>query len=156
MKKFAQIILLYLFVFASSAFAQEAQKIYEFETPGCEEYLNIMDNISLAASGNPTSKVYVFVYEGKELAFSRKSSKFKVFLPRFGQAKAKINSMQKRLSYRKFSANNLVFIEGGFRENLSVEFWLVPFGVELPKPTLTLKKMKYRKGKPFRFCDGCC
>ena len=156
MKTIIKIILLYLLVFVSTVFAQEAQKIEQFEIVSCEEYLSRMDNVFLAVSANLTSKICVFVYEGKELAYSGKNGEFKIFLPRFGQAKAKINSMIKRLSFIKRSANNLVFIEGGFRENLSVEFWLVPLGVEPPKPTPTLKKMKYRKGKPFGFCVGCC
>jgi hypothetical protein len=48
------------------------------------------------------------------------------------------------------------FIEAGFREKLTVEIWLAPNGATLPKPTPTLTKMKYRKGKAVGFCIDCC
>ena len=49
-----------------------------------------------------------------------------------------------------------VFVESGFLEDFKVELWNVPDGATPPKPTPTLKRMKYRKGKPVGFCLGGC
>ncbi|HQU84444.1 MAG TPA: hypothetical protein PKY59_15005, partial [Pyrinomonadaceae bacterium] len=74
-----------------------------------------------------------------------------------GSAKAKIESMKKYISnVKKLSLENFSFIEAGFRENSTIVFWNVPKGAEPPKPTPTLKKMKYRKGKAKGFCLYCC
>jgi hypothetical protein len=51
---------------------------------------------------------------------------------------------------------NFEFVVAGFRENFTVEFWIVPNGVTPPEPSPTLTKMKYRKGIPAKFCLGCC
>ncbi len=51
-------------------------------------------------------------------------------------------------------SEKIVFIEAGFREKLTIEFWLVPLGAEPPKPNPTLKKMKYQKGKPLDLCSS--
>lgn len=144
-------------LFCIAAFSQEAVKVDEFDNPSCEDYLVRMDNIGIASVDEPTAKVYVFVYEGRELVFNARKKDFQLLLPTYGQAKSKIKSMKERLSFfRGYSIKNFVFIKGGFRENLAVEFWIVPKGANPPKPSPTLAKMKYRKGKSLGFCLGCC
>jgi hypothetical protein len=141
-------------VLCVSAFSQEAVKMQEIADPTCEYYLSRIDDAIAASENNPSAAIYVFVYEGKELKYSNRKNKMEKVLPTFGSAKAKINSMKKRIS--KFLLQRFTFVEAGFRETLTVEFWLVPVGATVPKPTPTLAKMKYRKGKATGFCLGCC
>ena len=61
MKTIVKIILLCLFVFASSAFAQEAQKIEEFGFIQCDEWKSKFDTLFLALK-SPNAKVYVIYY----------------------------------------------------------------------------------------------
>ncbi len=153
--------LICLVIFSLSAFAQskEPTKIDEFGNNECEFYLATMDNAIVQASENPASKIYVLVYEGKIPKYKyKKGGGYEVesVFPQYGLANVKIRSMKKYLFLRKSSAQRFVFVKAGFREDFSVEIWLVPSGVMQPKPTPTLAKMKYRKGKPLGFCLGCC
>ena len=155
------IILICLVAFASSAFAQaeEMQKIDGYEDVQCEEYLAHMDLAFNVANNNPASKVYFFVYEGKTKKYKyKKDGSYELIsvLPQYGLAKTKIRSMKKLIALRKISADRFVFIESGLRENFTVEVWHVPVGATAPKPTPTLTKIRYRKGRPIGFCLGCC
>ena len=110
-------------------------------------------------ANNPDSKIYVFVYEGKVSQPIYKESKlvgYKSLLPQYGLAKARIESMKKYLARKKVPVENYVFVNDGFREDFGVEIWMVPSDAKQPKPTPTLEKIKYRKGKPTGFCLGCC
>jgi hypothetical protein len=143
-------------LFSLSAFSQEAQKIDEFENTPCDEYLGRIDVTIIQARDNSSSTVYVLIYEGKELKYNPRKNKTELVFPNYGQAKAKIRSIKKYLASRKFPVKRYSFVQAGFRENLTVEIWLVPQGAMPPKPTPTLTKMKYRKGKPMGFCIDCC
>lgn len=143
---------LFCFLVPVLCFTQEARQIDEFSDVFCEDYLARMDNLLVNAQENLDSTVYIFVYEGKE-----KSYKGKLLNPTRGSAKAKIDSMKKYISnVKNFSLENFSFVEAGFRENSTVEFWIVSKGVEPPKIKPTLDKIKYRKGKPKGFCIYCC
>ena len=154
-------IFLLLLAFSIIVFAQtqEAQKIDDFGTVACEEYLNKMNNNVFIVTNDPNSKIYIFVYEGKvtkaKYDFKGKFLDYEYVYPPFGLAKAKIRSMKQYLKMRKISQASYVFVEAGFLENFKVEFWLVPSGATLPKPSPTLKKMRFRKGKPYGFCLDC-
>jgi hypothetical protein len=115
-----------------------------------------MDNAINEASNNPSSIVYILIYEGKELKYNVRKKKDELALPIFGTAKAKINSIKKYLSLRKSPVKNFSFIEAGFRETPAVEIWIAPNWASPPKPTPTILKMKYRKGKAIGFCIDCC
>ena len=82
--------------------------------------------------------------------------KYDLIFPTLGSAKAKINSIKKSLLFVKMPLDRFKFIDAGFREELTVEFWLVPLGAKPPVPTPTLTKMKYRKGKAWTYCYTCC
>lgn len=141
-------------LFCASAFSQEAQKLDEFERITCDDYLARMDNTINEARNNPSSTIYILVYEGKEIKYNSRKKKDELALPTFGSAKAKIDSMKIYLA--KFGVENFSFIEAGFRETWIVEIWLAPKGASPPKPTPTVTKMKHRKGKAIGFCTWCC
>ena len=149
-------VLILCFLFRIPAFSQEAQKFDEFIGTPCEDYLARMDNVLAQARDNPLLTVYVLIYEGKELVFNRRKKGMEWTVPTYGSTEAKIRSMKKYMSYRKMPAERFSFVKAGFRENSTVEIWLVPPGISPPTPTPTLTKMKYRKGKPARFCTNCC
>lgn len=144
--------LLFCILFCVSAFSQEAQKIDEFDSFNCEEYLARMDNFQNVLNNNPSAKGYILIYEGKLAKYDR--GKIYYVFPHFGEAKSYKRTMIRRMAFRKFDKARIVFVEAGFREKLTVEFWLVPPGSEQPQPTPTLTKMRYRKGKPQDFCGN--
>ena len=136
---------------------KEARMIDKVESYTCEEMKARLDNFGNAVNGEPNSLGYVIVYEGKygKYVYTRNNkSKFKFFLPTFGEAVYRTQQMQKYFfAFRGFSKQQFLFIDGGFRENSSVEFWIVPKTATAPKPTQTLKEAVYRKGKPIEFCE---
>lgn len=148
--------LLFCFLFAVSAFSQEAQKIDEFVNISCEDYLSRMDNVIIHTRNDPTLTVYVLIYEGKEPKYNSRTKKTELMLPVSATAEAKVITMKKYLSNRKVPIERFSFVKAGFREEAAVEIWLVPLGAPPPKAAPTLTKMKYRKGKPTWFCTGCC
>jgi len=139
-------------------FSQKTEEIDEFGSlVNCEEYLARMDSVIQNAQKNPSVTIYVLVYEGKQANYDYKSNKTKFSLPPVGLAKAKIASMKKYISgFRNFSLERFVFVNAGLREEFGVEFWSVPQGSTPPKPAPELKKIRYRKGKAYGFCLGCC
>ncbi len=149
----ALILILY-----SSSFAQQAELIDEFVNGSCEDYLSRMANAHYSLTADLNAKVYFLIYEGKEFRFNANGTKSKLVFPEYGLAKAKIRSIKE--FFKTHQSENLldriVFVEAGFRENFTLEIWSVPNGATPPKPTPTLTKMKYRKGKPVGFCAGCC
>ena len=159
MKTFIKIIFLWSFVFASSAYAQEARKIAEFGNTNCEGYLARMDGFLLELNNLPDSKGYVFVYAGKTLVSYNNKGKYigdqnQYVLPYRNEAKSRIQTMKSRSRFKNLPNGQINFVESGFRENYTVEFWLVPKDVMPPKPTPTLSKMRYRKGAASDFCKG--
>jgi len=147
-------------LFALSVFGQEkeARRFDEYGTIPCDEYLARAEAMIFGQASNPNSKIYVFIYEGKEKrsVYNKGEMTYKSVLPPRGLAKAKIDSMKKYVALKKISPENYVFSNGGFREDFWVEIWLVPNGAKPPTPTPTLKKIKYRKGRSSGFCLDCC
>lgn len=138
------ILLLSLFSFA---FGQEARKIDEFGDLSCCDLTSRIGNIFEEVRNLENSKGYIIIYNGK-LTYATQ----KPLYPRLNQGKAEIENIKTRIKFYNFEENRIVFIDGGFREKFTVELWLVPNGVTPPKPTPTLKKMKYRKGKAEPSC----
>ncbi len=113
--------LLFCILFCISAFSQETKKIDEFENINCDDYLARMDAVIIEAQNNLSSKVYILIYEGKELKYNSRKNKTESVFPNFGSAKAKIRSIKTYLLLRKFPAERFTFVKAGFRENLTVE-----------------------------------
>lgn len=150
------LIFVFCFIFCANAFGQEAEKIVEFENIPCDQYLAEMDNAVIYSQNNPTAQIYILIYEGKEFTYNKRKKKSEFVNSAKGTAEAKIGSIKKYYSIRKYPTDRIVFVKAGFREETTVEIWLVPEGVEPPKPSPTLKEIKYRKGKAIGFCTDCC
>lgn len=154
MKSKIFITITFLLVVVASAFAQteEAVKVDEFENPMCEDYLARMDSFQVQLHNVPNSKGYILIYEGKLTA--RKKGKTYYVSPHVGEAKSYKQTIIRRLALRGFDKEKIVFVEAGFREHLTLEFWIVPIGAEPPEARPTLKKIKYQKGKTINFCPS--
>lgn len=156
MNKAILMLSFWLLFFVVSGFGQEARKIDEFDDIYfCDDYLSRMDAVSNELKKNKSTKVYVFVYEGRE-TFVNKNDKTFLRLPQKGQAKAYFDSIKGLLKYYQADVNQIVFVNSGFRRHRTVEFWAVPLGATPPKPSPKLTRIKYRKGKPKGFCLTCC
>lgn len=162
MKKTRVLFLIsFVFLTVASAFAQSAtaEKIDDFGELQCEDLRGRLDNFLVQLRNQPMAKGVVIVYEGKysRPIYVRQTSQpnYKDYLPTVGEARYRMRVMTDHFKFRKFPADRISMIDGGFRENFTVEFWIVPAGAELPKATPTLDKIKYRKGKPAKIvCES--
>ena len=141
-------------------FAQNEQafKLHESGNTNCDNYRAIMDILLIELNKFPEAKGYVLVYEGDlEQRLYDKNAKYKgvKHVPsEIGTDTELIGYFKNHLSFRNFPSANIVFVEAGFREKLSIELWFVPHGANPPKSEPTLKKIKQRKQKhtEFGFC----
>ena len=142
------IVLIFLFIFAFNVSAQniEARKVDSINSFICDESKARIDNFEREINNEKDARGYIIIYEGKSGNI----------LPRTGEANSRIDFMKKILEVLRYSPENVVFINGGFRENLTADFWLVPKNAKPPKPAPTLKKIKHRKGKALKLQMGDC
>ena len=155
MKTKLRFIVLYFFVFASTAFAQqEASKFDEMGQLPCDAAKARLDNFAIQLQIDPTATGYIIFYGGKtyhHFVYNRKTKQYMgvELLPRRGEAKARIDQWIEYLTdSRGIDRRRLEVIDGGYREEPTIEFWLVPPGAKppTPTPTLTEKEIKFRKG----------
>lgn len=132
-----------------SALAQEATAEKFDEVPAescCESLWARLDNYLVKLSDNPNARAYIIYYEGKIGGCSDRPKK----TPKRGAAENRVRLIKYYMvTTRGFDENNIVIINGGFREDWTAELWLLPPGAESPKPTPTIdgKSFKFRKGK---------
>lgn len=137
--------ILFTIGFTVSAQTDVTRRIAEFGFFSCEEMSPRLDNlISEMVKTNQSETALIVIYEGK----------YKGRNPTRGNAMNRLKEIRNYLTYQRmeFPEPRYVFINGGFRENFTVELWLIPEKSKLPKlsPTLTEKEMRFRKGKPLQ------
>lgn len=153
-KQFLILLFLFAFVFSVSAQEKEAQKVDELPSFWqYEEVRAVIDNFFIRLQRNPQTTGFIIYYEGKYYADYEENKKPKILLPRRGEADFRMQIIRDHIRLRRYDADRILFINGGFREENTTEFWLVTNGAELPTPTPTLDKMQYRKGKPEWTCN---
>lgn len=156
-KQLVGYLIILIFAFTVSAQEKEAQKFDELLfNSGCEMARAVLDAFFVTINNNPQTTGFIIVYEGKyseKVSDEKGNSKTKIYLPRRGQSAYMMQMIRNHIKYRKQNPDRFLFINGGFREEFVIEFWLVPNGAKLPKPTPTLEKMDYRKGKPSFECN---
>jgi hypothetical protein len=156
----------FCFVFSTCVYSQEAVKFLEFGKIVCGEFLALMDITFNELKNSPDSKVYV-VYYGRRYATEivrNKRTKTDVVKLKYPHREDGLNyakaipqyfaaTASKRYQQTADSINNrIVLINGGFREDLAIEIWLVAKNGELPKPTPTLdeKNLKFNNSNPLK------
>lgn len=133
----------------------EARKIYEMGSVACSHLMNTVPDYYLEAKSRG-SKLYVVYYEGKHYVVNIWNKKLKQYEskllnPRRGDALSRAEEIKLFLKDYKLPPDNLVLVNGGYRYEFTLEFWIVPENAA-PKltPTLQEKEMTFRKGKPFK------
>jgi hypothetical protein len=121
----------------------EAIKLGEMGRAGECEIGAWIDGVYLLLSNNPNGKAYIIVYRGSEDLPSAQTEAF---------VQKQIGLMRRPIAFRKYDASLITFIDGGFRKSDSVvnEFWVVPEGGEIPKPSNTVEKPQSPKDKAYQ------
>ena len=102
--------------------------------PGAEARRRRLD---LREQNDPSTRGYILAYGGR--------------MSPVGQ----VNKLMSRardylVTQRGIDASRLVVVNGGFREEDSVELWIVPSGASAPLPTPTVQAGEVNPGKPRR------
>jgi hypothetical protein len=122
-----------------------AQKpIQDFDTMGdvdCESEMARLDNFAVQLMKEPSSRGVIIFYGGL---------RFRGRLPRRNEAVARAARMKPYLVQRRgVPANQVLVINGGYRAEWEVEFWIIPRDKPIPDPRPLMKtiNVRFRKGK---------
>ena len=93
-----------------------------------------LDNLAVELQNDPSTRAYVIAYGG------RKSP--------VGQVEKLMSRAREYLvAQRGIDASRIVVVNGGFREDDSVELWVVPSGASAPQPTPTVQAGEIKRRK---------
>jgi hypothetical protein len=110
-----------------------------------DEYGNIrfndekarLDNFAIELQNDPTAQGYIIAYGGRT--------------GRTGEAQRRADRAKDYLvNTRGISADRIVTVDGGFREDLTVELWIVPQGATAPTASPTVDPSEVRTTAPSR------
>jgi hypothetical protein len=156
MKTRLQFTVICFFLFSSAAFGQqEARKFDSMGQLYCDDAKARLDNFAIQLRQEPGAKGYIIFYGGESYLRSVYNKKAKrhvevKLLPIRGEAQLRIAPWKPYLiDSRGIEESKLEVIDGGYRQEFTVEFWIVPSGAKPPPPAPTLKEaeIKFRKGK---------
>lgn len=137
----ALLFLLFPAIFAQASTPTSPQKIDEFKDVNCEDEMARLDNFTISLQNSPAAKGVIIFYGGR---------RFRGRLPRRGDATARAARLNSYLTQRRgIPPDQVMVIDGGYREEWMAELWIVPPGADLPvgQPTIPIKEIKFRKGK---------
>ena len=96
-----------------------------------------LDNLAVELQNDPTATTYVIAYGGRT--------------SRIGQADLLGDRARNYLvAQRGIDQSRITVINGGFREEDSVELWIIPSGAIPPQPTPTVQAGDVRPAAPVR------
>ena len=96
-----------------------------------------LDNVAVEMQSDPSTRVYIIAYGGR--------------MSPLGQVEVLMGRAREYLvSQRGIDASRLVVVNGGFREEDSVELWMVPSGAKPPQATPTVKASDVKPAPPRR------
>ena len=136
-KSFAFVCCALLLAFNTSFAQAEAKQVIETEFYGCDFELSHLDHFLVQLQNQPQMHGYIIVYA------PRKGSRVNTALA-YGERMKKYLVIS-----RGFDKERITVIDGGFREELSYEMWLMPQAAETPKakPTVSKGNVKLKRGR---------
>jgi hypothetical protein len=158
-------LVLILCVFPAGVFGQavtETTKIDEFGAIHCCDFGARMDNAAIYQRANPGSRIHLIFYNARKHNGWRWNARLKKREPALvnpirGEFGGFVRGVKQRAAFQKLDMRTFVITNGGYRENLIVEVWIVPAGTEPPKvtPTVDEKSIRLQKGTPhfLHVCD---
>ena len=125
-----------ILIWAGHSFAQAPPKFDEFGDVNCEDEMARLHNLAVQLQTDPQTVGHIIVYGGRS--------------GRREEARARASRMKTYLvKNRGVDASRILTIDGGYRESLTVEIWMWPRSVGVPRasPTVELKDVRFKKGK---------
>ncbi|MGA9773412.1 MAG: hypothetical protein WBV94_30555 [Blastocatellia bacterium] len=112
-------------------------KVAEYGKVKPAEEKAMLDKFAAELQADPSAQGYIISYE------SPKGPKMEAF-------KAAYDGMQYLVKQRQIDSSRLLPMDGGYREQVAFELWLIPSGADMPQatPTVDPGKIKTTKEKP--------
>jgi hypothetical protein len=93
-----------------------------------------LDNLAVELQNDPTTRAYIIAYGGR--------------MSPVGQVeKLMTRAREYIVTQRGISASRLTVVNGGYREEDSVELWIVPSGASAPQATPTVQAGEIKRRK---------
>lgn len=132
--KFLFLILFVTFVL-QSGFGQQIQKAKLIQSADLitsdlgSLYIDVLRN---ELEDMPDSIGYIIIYGGR--------------ISKVGEIEAHIRGIRQAIDDKRFDKSKFIFIQGGFREKLTVDFLVVPKDTcpPLPTPTVQIEKVRFK------------
>lgn len=126
-----------VFILAGSMFVwtQEKPKVLlidSFTYSNSEDASARIDNWRNELEKSPQNAGMVIVYGGK---ISKK-----------GEIEAHIRGIKQAFALKRIDHNRTPVISGGYRDKLTIEFWVIPVGADTPAPssTVNVKNVRFK------------
>ncbi|HEX7175965.1 MAG TPA: hypothetical protein VF240_11955 [Pyrinomonadaceae bacterium] len=117
--------------------AAEARKIDEYGNIRFNDEKARLDNYAIALQNEPGAQGTIICYGGR--------------VGRAGEAQARCDRAKNYLvNERGIDASRVSTVDGGFREELTVELWVVPTGAQPPTASSTVDPSEVRTTRPSR------
>lgn len=147
MKIMRLVIFSLLLISTSVSFAAfESRKIDSFGAVNCEDEMARLDSFAIELQTAPDARGYILVYGG------RRDTKLDEIQIRGARMKRYL------IENRGVMSDRVQVLNGGYRENFTVELWLVPHGESAPSasPTINEKDVRLKKDKMIRYQEPGC
>ena len=106
-----------------------AQEFDECNSCSNDDQKARLDNLAVELQNDPSTRAYIFAYGGR--------------MSRLGQVEKLMSRARDYLiTQRGIDASRLTVVNGGFREEDSVELWIVPSGAAAPRATPTVQRKR--------------
>lgn len=114
-----------------------AKKVDEYGNIRFNDEKARLDNFAVELQNDPTAQAYLVCYGGR--------------VGRAGEAQARCDRAKNDLVTRKgIDASRIVTVDGGYREDLTVELWVVPSGAQPPTASPNVDPSEVRTTRPPR------
>lgn len=128
-------VILSIAVFIQITFAQNKLKANLYDSYnyfGAEDGNREIGMFSDEVKKSPSNTAYIILYGGR--------------INKLGELDAHLKGIGASLFYHGVEERKTVFVKGGFREKLSIDFWIVPENAcpPLPTPTIDFEKVRFR------------
>lgn len=111
-----------------------AQEFDECNSCSLNDQKARLDNLAVELQNDPSTRAYIIAYGGR--------------MSPLGQVEKLISRAREYLvAHRGIDASRLTVVNGGFREEDSVELWVVPSGAAPPRATPTVQAGEVNPGK---------
>jgi hypothetical protein len=117
----------------------QAQKFDAFGPLTQCDFSGRLDNFLVALRNDPEATGYIILYQGREV------------LPAEYDSPVNAARVRNYFRFRRFDVSRITLVNGGFREEVATELWLVPKDAEPPTPTDTVEKPEIPTGKTFLY-----